>query len=64
MAKTPKNDVNACEDVLQIITAGLVVAAVLATFHQASTNDHPDESVIQGADLIPYSTCSPARISL
>eukprot|EP00731_Ephydatia_muelleri_P023069 Em0015g652a len=50
--KTPKNDVNACEDFLEIVTAGLVVAAALATFRQASTNDYPNESVLEGADII------------
>ena len=44
--KTPKKDVNACED---FITAGLVAAA-LATFKQESTKDYPAESVLQGAD--------------
>ena len=47
--KTPKKDVNACEDFIEIITAGLVAAA-LATFKQGSTKDYPAESVLQGAD--------------
>ena len=34
------------------MTAGLVVAAALATFRQASTNDYPNESVLEGADII------------
>ena len=50
MVKTPKKDVNACEDFIEIITSGLVVAAALATFKQVSTKYYPAESVLQGAD--------------
>lgn len=52
VVKTPKKGYEClCEDFLQIVTAGLVAAAH-ATFHQASTNDRSDESVIQGAKRI------------
>ena len=52
MVKTPKKDVNACEDFIEILTAGLVVAATLATFQLKSVNNYPSEAVLPGAENI------------
>ena len=47
MVKTPKNDVHACEDFIDIVTAGLVLAAALATLR--SVNHTPAEAVLPRA---------------
>ena len=50
MVKTPKNDVNACEDFLDIVTSGLIVASALATLKLKSTDDTPGEEVLPKAE--------------
>ena len=50
VVKTPKKDVNACEDFLDIVTSGLVVAAVCTTLQLKSANEHPTNSALPGAD--------------
>lgn len=52
MVKTPKKDVNACEDFIIIVTSGLVVSAAMATFHLKSPNDYPTNRTVPAADTI------------
>ena len=49
VVKTPKKDVNACEDFLETITSGLVIAATIATLQLQSTDDYPPEAFLPGA---------------
>ena len=48
----PKNDVNACEDFLEIVTSGLIAASALTTTKLASTNDTPGTVVLPEAESI------------
>ena len=50
MVKTPKKDVNACEDFLDIVTSGLVVAAVCTTLQLKSVDELPTNSTLPRAD--------------
>ena len=43
---------NACEDFISTVTAGLVVAAALATFELKSVDDLPAEDIVPGGDII------------
>ena len=52
VVKTPKKEVNACEDFLVIVISGFVIAAALATFHLNSPADHPTNKVVPGADTM------------
>ena len=47
-----KNDVNACEDFLEIVTSGLIVASALTTTKLASTDDTPGIVVLPEAESI------------
>lgn len=49
---TPKNDVNACEDFISIITSGLLVAAALTTYEMDSVDDIPSDNVLPNAELV------------
>ena len=42
----PKNDVNACEDFLEVIITGYITTAALHYLGMSSTSDLPDESMI------------------
>ena len=42
----PKNDVNACEDFLEVIITGYITTAALHYLGMSSTSDLPDESII------------------
>ncbi len=46
VVKSPKKDVNACEDFIEIVTDSLVVVAALATFQLKSATDTPVESFL------------------
>ena len=50
VVKTPKKDVNACEDFLDIVTSGLVVAAVCTTLQMKSVDELPTNSALPRAD--------------
>lgn len=50
MVKTPKKDVNACEDFLDIVTSGLVVTAVCTTLQLKSVHELPTNSALPRAD--------------
>ena len=50
VVKTPKKDVNACEDFLDIVTSGLVVAAVCTTLQLKSVDELPTNSALPRAD--------------
>lgn len=50
MVKTPKKDVNACEDFLDIVTSGLVVAATCTILQLTSVDEMPTNSVLPKAD--------------
>ena len=50
VVRTPKKDVNACEDFIEIITAGLGVAAALAALELRSVSDTPAEAVLPEAE--------------
>ena len=50
VVKTPKKDVNACEDFLDIVTSGLVLVAVCTILQLKSANEHPTNSALPGAD--------------
>ena len=52
MVKTPKKDVNVCEDFLDIVTSGLVVAAVCTTLQLTSVDELPTNSALSRADEI------------
>ena len=52
VVSTPKNNVNACEDFLEIISAGLVTSAALGVFDRNSACDYPAEYILPGADAI------------
>ena len=50
MVKSPKNDVNACEDFIHIVTSGLIVASALTTLKLKSVDDTPGEDVLPKAE--------------
>ena len=50
--ETPKNDVNACEDFLEIITSRLIVASALSTLRLSSTDDTPSTDVLFEAESL------------
>ena len=52
MIEKPKNDVNACEDFLEIITSGLIVASALTTLKLTSTDDTPGTDVLPEAESL------------
>ena len=59
VAKKPKNDMNACEDFIEIVTSGHIVAAALETFQLDSTDDTPSNDVVPNAQDVwtqPHST--------
>ncbi len=49
--KTPKHDVNACEDFIEIVTHSLVVAAAIATFELKSINDNVTDAFLPTVDV-------------
>ncbi len=50
--KTPKKDVNACEDFIITVTSGLLVTATMATFQLKSPHDYPTNQLVPGANTI------------
>ncbi len=52
--KTPKKDVNSCEDFIIIVTSALLVTAAMATFQLKSPHDYPTNQLVPwpGADTI------------
>ena len=50
MVKSPKNEVNACEDFIDIVTSGLIVASTLTTLKLKGTDDTPGEDVLPKAE--------------
>ena len=52
MLEKPKSDVNACEDFLEIITSGLIVASTLTTLKLSSTDDTPGTDVLLDAESL------------
>lgn len=50
VVKTSKKDVNTCEDFLDIVTSGLVMAAVCTTLQLKSVEELPTNSTLPRAD--------------
>ena len=50
VVNTPKRDMNACEDFLDVVTSGLVMAAVCTTLQLKSVDELPTNSALLRAD--------------
>ena len=50
MVKSPKNEVNARKDFIDIVTSGLIVTSALTTLKMKSTDDTPGEDVSPKAE--------------
>lgn len=64
VVKTPKNNFNACEDFIDIITAGLVISATLTTFHMDSVSDSPSDTNLQNLWTLPDNERRAALMSM
>lgn len=49
MVKSPKENVNACEDFMETITSGLIVSSALETLQLKSIDDSPSDDVLPNA---------------
>ncbi len=49
VVKSPKNDVNACEDFIEIVTAGHIVASSYAVLRLKSKDDIPSDDILPNA---------------
>ena len=45
MAKSPKENVNACED-FKTVTSGLIISSAIETLNLMSIDDTPDDDVL------------------
>ena len=48
MTKKPKDNVNAAEDFLDIVTTGHILTAVMTYLEMTSLDDMPSEAIVQG----------------
>ena len=49
MVKTPKDNVNACEDFVETVTSGLIISSALETLKLKSVDDTPSDDVLPNA---------------
>ena len=50
MTRKPKDNVNATEDFLDVVTTGCILTAVMSYLEMSSLDDTPSESVVSGED--------------
>ena len=50
MTRKPKDNVNATEDFLDVVTTGYILTAVMSHLEMSSLDDTPSESVVSGED--------------
>ncbi len=64
VVKTPKNDFNACDDFIGIVTSGLVISATLTTFHMDNVSDSPSDRDLQNIWSLPDNERRKALMSM
>ena len=50
MTRKPKDNVNATEDFVDVVTTGYILTAVMSYLEMSSFDDTPSESVVSGED--------------